>query len=118
MRDKGYPCVFWRDFDEYGLGPEIASLIALRKQYAFGGSYEHDESDADVYAYSRTGDGAHPGLLLLLNDGTARTKSVKTFFKSQTLHDRTGHSSATVTTDADGNGAFPVPERSYGVWTP
>jgi alpha-amylase len=119
-RDKGYPCVFWRDFDEYGLGSAIGQLVQIRKKYAFGGSFEHDESDADVYVYSRLGDAAHPGsgLLLLLNDGAARTKTVKTFFPNQTLHDRTGNSSAAVTTGADGTGNFPVPARSYGVWTP
>jgi alpha-amylase len=117
-RDKGYPCVFWRDFDEYGLGGAISQLISIRKQYAYGGSFEHDESDADVYVYSRLGDATHAGLLLFLNDGSATKKSVKTFFKNATLHDRTGLTTATVTTDANGNGSFPVPARSYGVWTP
>ena len=118
MRDKGYPCIFWKDFHEYGLGREIAKLIDLRKRYAFGGSYEHSESDSDVYAYSRTGDGAHPGLLLVLNDGGNTAKGITTRFKSTTLVERTGSSTKEVKTDAGGHASFPIAARSYAVWVP
>ena len=118
MRDKGYPCVFWKDFYDYGLGNQIAKLIGIRKRFAFGGSFEHPESDRNVYVYSRTGDATHPGLVLILNDGGATKKTVTTRFKNATLVEQTGSSSNTVKTDAQGRADFPVSARSYAVWAP
>ncbi|WP_100335664.1 alpha-amylase [Hymenobacter chitinivorans] len=119
-RAKGYPCVFYRDFYEYGLGAQIKKLIAIRKANAYGAANEYTTvNDTDVYAYSRAGDSTHPGLLVMLNDGsTGRSKTITTPFKSATLTDKTGNSTATVTTDANGTGVFPVNARSYSVWVP
>ncbi|MCC3156808.1 alpha-amylase [Hymenobacter sp. 15J16-1T3B] len=119
-REKGYPCVFYRDYYEYGLGAQIKKLIGIRKANAYGAATEYTGvNDADVYAYSRAGDSSHPGLLVLLNDGgTARTKTITTPFKSATLTDKTGNNTNTVTTDANGTGTFPVGARNYAVWVP
>jgi alpha-amylase len=118
MRDKGYPCIFWKDFYEYNLGGDISRLISLRKRYAFGASFEHPETDSDVYVYSRFGDATHSGLVLFLNDGPKTTRRVATHFKTATLVEKTGASNAQVHTDANGRGDFPVPARSYAVWVP
>ncbi|MBG8553736.1 alpha-amylase [Hymenobacter guriensis] len=119
-REKGYPCVFYRDFYEYGLGAQIKNLTAIRQANAYGSGFEYTSvNDADVYAYSRAGDATHPGLLLLLNDGSsARSKTITTPFKSKTLTDKTGNNTSTITTDANGTGVFPVNARSYSVWVP
>ncbi|WP_167856759.1 alpha-amylase [Hymenobacter aquaticus] len=119
-RAKGYPCVFYRDFYEYGLGTQIKKLMAIRKANAYGAANEYTAvNDADVYAYSRAGDSTHPGLLMMLNDGsTGRSKTITTPFKSATLTDKTGNSTATVTTNSAGTGTFPVNARSYSVWVP
>jgi alpha-amylase len=119
-REKGYPCVFYRDYYEYGLGAQIKKLIGIRKANAYGAATEYTSvNDADVYAYSRAGDATHPGLLVLLNDGsTARTKTITTPFKSVTLTDKTGNNTSTVTTNANGTGNFPVGARGYAVWVP
>jgi alpha-amylase len=110
LRERGVPCVFWKDWFEDGLGGEIEKLIALRISHGKGEGREHDESDADVYIYERTG-----GLLLLLNDGAAASKKVTTTFRSKTLvNKKTG---ATVTTNAEGVGTFTVSARDYAVWT-
>ncbi|WP_317197846.1 alpha-amylase [Hymenobacter pini] len=119
-RANGYPCVFYRDYYEYGLGGQIKTLIGIRQANGYGAGIEYTSvNDADVYAYSRAGDSSHPGLLMLLNDGSsARTKTITTPFKSATLTDKTGNSGGTVTTDANGTGVFPVNARSYSVWVP
>ncbi|UYZ60518.1 alpha-amylase [Hymenobacter latericus] len=119
-RANGYPCVYYRDYYEYGLGPQIKQLIDIRRANGYGAGAEYTSAnDADVYAYSRAGDGTRPGLLLLLNDGsTARTKTLTTPFKNATLTDKTGNRTGTVTTDANGTGNFPVNARSYSVWVP
>lgn len=119
-REKGYPCVFYRDYYEYGLGGQIKTLIGIRKANAYGTATEYTSiNDADVYAYSRAGDATHAGLLVLLNDGSsARSKTITTPFKNATLTDKTGNNGGTVTTDANGTGTFSVGARSYAVWVP
>ena len=119
-REKGYPCVFYRDYYEYGLGPQIKRLIAIRKANAYGTANEYTSvDDANVYAYSRAGDATHKGLLELLNDGGASaSKGITTPFANATLTDATGNNVGTVTTNASGYGVFPVGARSYAVWVP
>ena len=119
-REKGYPCVFYRDFYEYGLGAQIKTLISIRQNHGFGTGYEYTSADdADVYLYSRAGDASHTGLLEVLNDGSnSASKGVTTPFKNATLTDLTGNNSGTVTTDANGYGVFGVGARSYAVWVP
>ncbi|RSK50402.1 alpha-amylase [Hymenobacter rigui] len=119
-RANGYPCVFYKDYYNYGLGSQISKLMAIRKANAYGSAFEYTSvNDTDVYVYSRSGDATHKGLLLLLNDGsTARTKGVTTPFKNATLTDKTGNRTGTVTTDANGFGNFPVNARSYSTWVP
>ena len=119
-REKGYPCVFYRDFYEYGLGGQLKKLLAVRKTNAYGAGNEYTSvNDANVYAYSRAGDATHKGLLELLNDGsTAASKGITTPFANATLTDATGNNGGTVTTNASGYGVFPVGARSYAVWVP
>jgi alpha-amylase len=119
-RANGYPCVFYRDWYEYGLGNQLKTLIAIRKANAYGSAFEYTSvDDADYYAYSRAGDSTHKGLMLILNDGSgARTKGISSPFKSATLTDKTGNYGGTITTDANGYGNFPVNGRSWSVWVP
>jgi alpha-amylase len=119
-REKGYPCVYYRDFYEYGLGTQLKKLLAIRKANAYGAANEYTGvNDANVYAYSRAGDATHKGLLLLLNDGgSAASKGITTPFPNATLTDATGNNTGTVTTNASGYGVFPVGARSYAAWVP
>jgi len=115
-RDKGYPCVYYKDYYDFGLGEQIKKLIAIRQSHAFGAGFEHPETDEDVYVYSRAGDSSHSGLLLILNDGGARSRDIVTPFKNATLSDQTGNHAQSVTTDAAGKGAFPINAKSYATW--
>ncbi len=119
-REKGYPCVFYKDYYTYGLGPQLKTLLSIRRANAYGASYEYTGvDDADYYAYSRTGDAAHKGLMLILNDGGgARTKGISSPFKNATLTDKTGNYGGSITTDGNGYGNFPVQARSWSVWVP
>lgn len=118
LRDKGYPCVFYKDYYEYHLGPAISQLIQIRRDHAHGPSWEHDETDADVYVYSRAGNAEHTGLLLILCDQDAAPKQIRTPFRNARLRDLTGNQSGDVLTDAQGHGTFPVRGGSYSVWSP
>lgn len=119
-REKGYPCLFYKDYYNYGLGAQIKTLNLIRQAHAYGGGYEYtSQDDANVYCYSRAGDATHTGLLTLLNDGGSNaSKGLTTPFKNATLTDLTGNTSGTVTTDANGYGVFAVNSRSYAVWVP
>ena len=119
-REKGYPCVFYKDYYTYGLGAQIKRLNQIRQANAYGTGFEYTGSnDADVYAYSRGGDASHLGLMQLLNDGGgAASKGITSPFKNATLTDATGNTSGTVTTDGNGYGVFRVNARSYAVWVP
>jgi alpha-amylase len=119
-REKGYPCVFYRDYYEYGLGNQIKKLIELRKANGYGAGFEYTSAnDADCYVYSRAGDATHAGMLVMLNDGsTAKMKTVTTPFINATLTDKTGNTTGTVTTNASGVGTFSVNSRNYAVWVP
>jgi alpha-amylase len=118
VRDKGYPCVFYKDYYNYGLGSAIKKLIEIRRDHAHGPGWEHDESDEDVYVYSRAGDAQHPGLLLILCDQDAPSKQIRTPFRSARLRDVTGNQAGDVLTDGQGIGAFPVKGASYSIWCP
>jgi alpha-amylase len=119
-REKGYPCVFYRDYYEYGLGNQIKKLIECRQANGFGAGFEYTSAnDADCYVYSRAGDATHAGMLVMLNDGsTTKTKTVTTPFINATLTDKTGNTAGTVTTNASGVGTFSVNSRNYAVWVP
>lgn len=119
-RRDGYPCIFYKDHYDYGLAGRIKKLLEIRRENAYGGSWEYtDINDPDVYVYRRDGDGRHRGLLLLLNDGGwGAERSVPTPFENATLHDRTGNTPGVVRTDANGQGVFRVGPRSYAVWVP
>jgi len=119
-REKGYPCVFYKDYYNYGLGAQIKKLIQIRQANAYGAATEYTSvNDANVYAYSRAGDATHKGLLLLLNDGsTGASKGITTPFPNATLSDATGNNAGTITTNASGYAVFPVGARSYAVWVP
>ena len=118
LRDKGYPCVFYKDYYNYNLGGQIKTLMAIRQANAYGASYEYGSADdADYYAYSRAGDSTHKGLLLLLNDsGASKSKTITSPWKSAKLVDKTGNYPGTITTDANGSASFPVQARSWSVW--
>lgn len=118
MRANGYPCVFYKDYFEYGLGAQIKQLMRIRRDHAHGPAWEHDETDAGVYVYSRAGDAQRTGLLLVLCDQAAPPKQVRTPFANAHLHDLTGNQSVEVVTDQFGNGTFPVQAHSYSVWSP
>gem|GEM_PF-39662 len=118
LRANGYPCVFYKDYYEYGLGDQIKQLMQIRRDHAYGPAWEHEETDADVYIYSRAGNPQHVGLVLVLCDQDAPPKQVRTPFGASRLQDLTGNQSGEVVTDQLGNGTFPVKAHSYSAWSP
>jgi alpha-amylase len=72
LTHEGYPSVFWMDWYNSGLAMTgtpngIAALVAAHEKYA-GGATQVLYSDDNLYIMQRTGSGAQPGLVYVLNN--------------------------------------------------
>ncbi len=72
LTHAGYPCVFWQDYYNLGLGAEgaasgIATLVKIHEQYAGGGT-DILYCDDDLYIMQRRGSGEQTGLIFVLNN--------------------------------------------------
>jgi alpha-amylase len=134
---EGYPCVFWYDYYNNGLGRSgtpngIDALIEVHTKHA-GGDSQILHADPDLYIMQRIGFKSDTidqcGLIYVLNnlgDKWSGT-SVKTRWPNQKFRpmawDGHGLYGAVAhpddrTTDADGNAEFPAPPRGYAVYVP
>jgi alpha-amylase len=129
LTHEGYPCVFWQDYFNYGLGQGgnqsgIAALVKAHEQYA-GGATNVLYVDDNLYIMQRTGAGNQPGLVFVLNNTAAwsgvsvRTQWSSTHFKPVAW---CGHADAGVPgekwTDGSGAADFWAPPRGYCVYAP
>jgi alpha-amylase len=72
LTHEGYPCVFWKDYFNYGLALHgtpngIDALIEVHETLA-GGASTVLWADQDLYVMQRSGNGQQPGLILVLNN--------------------------------------------------
>jgi alpha-amylase len=127
---EGYPCVFWRDYYNYGLALEdtpngVAALVKAHQHYA-GGSTRVLGADDNLYIMQRSGYGDQPGLIYVLNNLGAgwngewvSTQWQNTSFEPVAWWSKTDLSRPQNTsTQADGRGQFWAPPRGYTVYAP
>ncbi len=129
LTHEGYPCVFWQDYFNYGLAEPgapsgIERLVQLHESHAGGGTNILYVDDL-LYIMERTGLGAQPGLVMVLNNGGGVLKrSVQTGFRNQLLQPRAWRGKdalltpPAVTTNADGWCEVEAPPRGYVVYGP
>ncbi len=130
LTHEGFPCVFWKDYFNFGLGLEntphgIAALVQTHKQYA-GGQTQVLAVDDDLYIMQRTGYGDQPGLIYVLNNRGDRWNGtwVTTQWRDGELVPAAWWSKndlsqpATQHTAADGRAQFWAPPRGYAVYVP
>ncbi len=129
LTHEGYPCVFWQDYFNYGLAEPgaqsgIERLVQLHESHAGGGTNILYVDDL-LYVMERTGFGAQPGLVMVLNNGgSVLRQSVQTGFRNQLLQPRAWRGKdelltpPPVTTDADGWCEVESPPRGYVVYGP
>lgn len=72
LTHEGYPCVFWKDYFNYGLALEgtpngIAALVGAHEKFA-GGETQVLFVDDGLYVMQRVGFGDRPGLIYVLNN--------------------------------------------------
>jgi alpha-amylase len=129
LTHPGYPCVFWPDYFEQGLGRAgspngIAALVTAHERNA-GGDTRVRWVDDDLYIMERTGWQHATGLVFVLNNRGDRwngtyidTSRTNTLFRPVAW---SGHDAAApepTETAADGRGQFYAPPRGYAVYAP
>ncbi len=130
LTHEGYPCVFWQDYYNWGLGLEgqkggIAELVRVHEVYA-GGKTNVLYVDDNLYIMQRTGHNAQKGLIYVLNNrGDAWSGAeVVCQWKNKGFHPVAWRGCNdlgipySVTTNENGLGSFWAPPRGYAVYVP
>ena len=129
LTHEGYPCVYWKDWFNYGLAEPgkasgIERLVEVHESNA-GGATNILYADDVFYVMERTGSGSQAGLVFALNNlGEAFTLRVRTGFRNRTLKPLAwrGRDSlmtpAAAATDGDGWCQVEAPPRGYTVYGP
>lgn len=111
LTSEGYPCVFWRDYFDYGMKSLLQNLIWIHEALAQGPT-EYRWADQDLLVYERTG---QPGVLVGINDSSweSRSEWVQTHFAPNTeLHDYSGKQHS-IWTDYQGRVKITVPPNEF-----
>jgi len=137
LREQGYPCVFYPDYDgasyegeghdgnryqiEMAEVPKLKELLTARQRYAYG--LQHDRFDhPNVVGWTREGTVEKPGsgLAVLLSDGPGGSKwmDVGRRHAGTQFHDYLGHRPKSVAVNEYGWGQFHVNGGSVSVWVP
>lgn len=119
---KGTPCVYGKDYEDYGMKSTLDKMITARRYYAYGEGLEQSTNDADVYSYVRKGISEVPksGCVLMISDGQSGnivTKKITGCKANKEYYDITGNIKETVKTDSNGNGDFKVIQSEAKGWS-
>jgi len=125
LRNEGYPCVFYGDYN--GIQSDkikphktmLNKLMKLRKTKAYG--IQHDYlDDPNCIGWTREGDGEHPdsGLAVIMSDGAGGTKRmyIGRQFAGAHFSDVMGNAKYNIKIDDEGCGNFYVNRDSVAVW--
>jgi len=126
LTHEGYPCVYWKDWFNYGLAQTgkpggIERLVKIHESHAGGATNILYMNDL-LYLMERTGAGSQPGLVFGLNNagGTLR-QWVQTGFSEKTLQPLAWYGTGAtepqvITTGPGGWCEIEVPSRGYVVY--
>ena len=110
LREGGYPCVFYPDYQQNTVRPNLQQtldhLLQVRRDYAYGPQNDYFDHP-DVVGWTRLGDADHPrAIAVVLSDGPGGSKRMNVNRPNRTFADATGNDSGTITTGNDGWGEF------------
>ena len=132
---NGYPCLFYADYygaqykdkgrdgNEYEITiPShrflIDKFLYARKTHSCGSQDDYFDHP-NCIGWVRTGDTENPGAMaVVLSNGEAGTKRMKTDHPNGEFVDLTGHVTESVVADSEGHAEFRCPARSVSVWVP
>jgi len=125
LRESGYPCLFYGDYNgingtEYqGMKKEIDKLLKLRKTKAYGVQHDYLD-DPNCIGWTREGDEEHKdsGLAVVISDGTGGTKRmyIGKQFAGMHFSDVMGNAKYNIKIDEEGCGEFYVNRAAVSVW--
>lgn len=115
MTHEGYPCVFYRDYEEWLNKAKMDNLIWIHRNLAVGNT-SILYVDTDEYIARRNGS---PGLVVYFNDsGSWQERWIQTNWANTGIHDYTGSSGWWPTTQGDKWVKIQAPPNGYTVWSP
>jgi alpha-amylase len=125
LRRDGYPCVFYGDYfgndwhEHFKLTSHrkiIDDMLQARAKYTYGDQHDYfDHSNCVGWVWS--GDADHPGsCVVLMSNGEAGVKRMKTYHGKHTFRDITGHWPEPITTDENGDADFKCPAGKVSIW--
>lgn len=114
MTHEGYPCVFYRDYEEWLDKNKLNNLIWIHRTLAVGNTTIL-HVDNDEYIARRNGS---PGLIVYINDSDNwQQKWITSNWSGTQIKDYTGQSGWVPTTAADKRVEIQAPPHSYTVWS-
>jgi len=115
LTHEGYPCIFYRDYEEWLPKAKMDNLIWIHRTLAVGNT-SILYVDNDEYIARRNGS---PGLVVYFNNSTSwQERWIQTNWASTGIHDYTGASGWWPTTQGDKWVKIQAPPQSYSVWSP
>jgi alpha-amylase len=115
MTHEGYPCVFYRDYEEWLNKAKMDNLFWIHRNLAVGNT-SILYVDTDEYIARRNGS---PGLVVYFNNSTVwQERWIQTNWASTGIHDYTGASGWWPTTQGDKWVKIQAPPKGYTVWSP
>lgn len=126
LRKDGYPTIFYGDYHgsdttEHKLTcfmTSICKLLDARQRFLFGDQHEYFDHP-NCIGWVLSGDAEHPGsMAVLMSNGDAGTKKMKTFQGKKTYRDQMGNVKEEITTDDNGEAEFKCAAGKLSVWLP
>ncbi len=113
LTHQGYPCIFYRDYEETMDKNALNKLISIHEKKAKG-STSILFVDNDEYIAQRNGD---PGLIIYINNSAQwKSRLIKSKYKSTRLHDFAEYAKDVVS-DSRGEVQLWAPPHGYSVYS-
>jgi alpha-amylase len=117
LTHDGYPTIFYSDYENDAFQGELKQLIELHNSLAVG-EVEILHVDNDEYVMKRKGNAENPGLILYIStSGSKKRRKVQTNWNNVTLHDYSGNSTYTPTSDENGMVTIEAPVNGFSIWS-
>lgn len=117
LTHEGYPCLFYRDYEEWLPKEQLQNLIWIHDNLA-SGSTDYLWADQDEYVAKRNGGWGKAGLIVYLNISNHwQERWVETNWSNQRIKDYTGNSNWEPITQNGRWVKIQAPPNGYSIWS-
>lgn len=116
LTHEGYPCVFYRDYEEWLDKDKLINLIWIHNNLASGDT-SILYADEDEYIARRNGNDGDGLIVYINNSDSSQEHWVETNWSSTTIKDYTGNSTWEPVTQSGKWVKIEVPANGYTVWS-